>query len=289
MRELTNEGVGVEQKRSDPVSKEDERTMWEKGVFSMDTSKGLSNAVFFYNGKVFGLRGGEEHIGLLAEQFHLGHDDINNRDFVKFVPRLRKNAQGGLKSNKKVAHIREPIVHYESATDCEISVFKLYEKYLSLIPRCGNFYRKPLDDLKFSAGNVPQKELKTMMKSLFQQAGIPIENRNISNHSGRVTLCTTLFNERFSDKTVMNRSKHSSTAVHQYQREQFPLQEEVSKTLEPVLPEEFKKPKIEPIPEPEERAKSSGTTDDTLVIHVPSCVRKVIVVTCENKRQVLEI
>jgi hypothetical protein len=47
MRELTNEGVGVEQKRSDPVSKEDERTMWEKGVFSMDTSKGLSNAVFF--------------------------------------------------------------------------------------------------------------------------------------------------------------------------------------------------------------------------------------------------
>ncbi|WAR00411.1 hypothetical protein MAR_024783 [Mya arenaria] len=52
MRELTNEGVGVEQKRSDPMSKEDERTMWEKGVFSMDTSKGLSNAVFFYNEEV---------------------------------------------------------------------------------------------------------------------------------------------------------------------------------------------------------------------------------------------
>jgi len=51
--------------------------MWEKGVFSMDTSTGLSNAVFFYNCKVFGLRGGKEHIGLLAEQFHFGHDDIN--------------------------------------------------------------------------------------------------------------------------------------------------------------------------------------------------------------------
>jgi len=93
------------------MSKEDERTMWEKGVFSMDTSTGLSNAVFFYNCKVFGLRGGKEHIGLFAKQFHFGHDDINNRDFVKFVPRLRKNAQSGLKSNKKVAHIREPFVH----------------------------------------------------------------------------------------------------------------------------------------------------------------------------------
>ena len=78
-------------------------------------------------------------IGLLAELFHFGHDDINDRDFVKFVPRLRKNAQDGLKSNKKVAHIREPFVHYELATECEISLFKLYEKYLSLIPRWETF------------------------------------------------------------------------------------------------------------------------------------------------------
>jgi hypothetical protein len=38
------------------------------------------------------------------------------------------------------------------------------------------------------------------MKELFQAAGIPLENRNITNHSGKVTCCTTLFNAGFSLK-----------------------------------------------------------------------------------------
>ena len=35
------------------------------------------------------------------------------------------------------------------------------------------------------------------MKELFQAVGIPLENRNITNHSGKVTY-TTLFNAGFS-------------------------------------------------------------------------------------------
>lgn len=132
-----------------------------------------------------------------------------------------------------------------------------------------------------------------MMKSLFRQADIPIENKNISSHSRCVTLCTTLFSKRLSDKTVMNHSKHSSTAVHQYQREQFLLQAQVSKTLQPILPSGLAKPKLEPGLESIEPAKSSvepiSTDTNTLVLHVPSSVLKVIVVTDANKCQVLEI
>jgi len=70
MRELTNAGVGAE-KGAEPVSAEDERRFWDTGVFSTETTHGISNAVFYYNGKVFGLRGGAEHIGLVADQFSL--------------------------------------------------------------------------------------------------------------------------------------------------------------------------------------------------------------------------
>jgi len=53
MKVLTGQGIGVENKRSDPVTEEDEQKMWDTGVFSMMTASGLSNAVFFYNGKAF--------------------------------------------------------------------------------------------------------------------------------------------------------------------------------------------------------------------------------------------
>ena len=38
------------------------------------------------------------------------------------------------------------------------------------------------------------------MKDMFALANIPIEGRNITKHSGKVTLCTILFNSGFDDK-----------------------------------------------------------------------------------------
>ena len=303
MRELTNDGIGLEIKSADAVTQDDESKLWENGVISFSTARGLSNAVFFYNGKVFGLRGGEEHSGLLAEQFVLGYDAANKRRFVKFIPRIRKNAQGGLKQSKKAQGIMQPIVHYDQESGVPYSIYRLYERYLNLIPRNGTFYRKPLDGLKFSAGNITQRDLKTMMKSLFIGAGIPIDNRNISNHSGRVTLCTTLFNQRYSDKTVMNRSKHTSNAVQRYQREQFPLQSDVSAELEPKLPQRMSNSETKPDMNelsltPVKKLSNTATsqapvsgesTESTLTLQLPTGVSKVVIVTNLGKKFVMEI
>jgi hypothetical protein len=79
----------------------------------------------------------------------------------------------------------QPIVHYDPEEGGYFSIYRLYETYINLIPRTGSFYRKPLDGLKFSAGNIPQKDIKSMMKTLFAQADIAIGSRNIINHSGR--------------------------------------------------------------------------------------------------------
>jgi len=52
-RELRSEGVGAEEHETEVVSPEEESKLWETGVLSAKTPKGLLNAVFFYNGKNF--------------------------------------------------------------------------------------------------------------------------------------------------------------------------------------------------------------------------------------------
>jgi hypothetical protein len=143
MKELTVQGVGVSVKKADPITKQDEQTLCDTGVFSLNSSTGLSNALFFYNVKVFGFRGFSEHLECQAEQFDLAYDHENNRRFVRFTPRIRKNSQGGLK-HKRVNN--EPNIHYDQP-DMPPSIFEIYKAYLDLIPRKGLFYRKPLGGL----------------------------------------------------------------------------------------------------------------------------------------------
>ncbi|XP_048750403.2 uncharacterized protein LOC125662277 [Ostrea edulis] len=232
MKYLTSQGIGIEKKRCDPVTVKDEIKMWDTGVFSLDTASGLSNAVFFYNGKTFGFRGMEQHKSCAAEQFEIGFDHENDRKYVKYTPRVTKNVQGGLKHRKIEI---KPIIQYDDPENPRCLV-KIYEKYLSLIPRTGHLYRKPLETVssygpKFGANAIPINQMSQMFKRFYAEAGIDTAGRNISNHSGRVTCCTRLYNEGFSDKAVTSRSSHRSNAVHTYQREQFKILNDISNTL----------------------------------------------------------
>ena len=80
MKELTSSGVT---KQAEPLSEEHERMLWEKGIFTTETGMGLCYIVFFYNCKLFGLRGGDEHRGLMREQFSIDTDSVGR--FLSFV------------------------------------------------------------------------------------------------------------------------------------------------------------------------------------------------------------
>jgi hypothetical protein len=64
---------------------------------------------------------------------------------------------------------------------------------LQHIPREGRFNRTPLvnkgsdKSISFSVQSIGINTLSNRMKDLFQAAGIPLENRNITNHCGKVT------------------------------------------------------------------------------------------------------
>ena len=55
---LHSEGIGAEVKHIPLITKEEEATMWEKGVLGDLTLQALVRSVFFLNGKNFCLRGG---------------------------------------------------------------------------------------------------------------------------------------------------------------------------------------------------------------------------------------
>lgn len=108
MKWLTSQGYGCDTKQADPISEEQENSLWQSGTFNLETSSGILNAVFFYNCKLFGLRGRDEHYNLETSQFSIGEDDCGK--FIHFVGRDNKTFKGGLAHRdvevKNIKHIR---------------------------------------------------------------------------------------------------------------------------------------------------------------------------------------
>lgn len=50
------------------------------------------------------------------------------------------------------------------------------------------------NSVQFSAGTIAQYTLKQMLNNMYPEAELDIQGAELSNHSGRVTLCTSLFN-----------------------------------------------------------------------------------------------
>ena len=70
----------------------------------MSTAKSLLNTVYFYNGKLFRLRGGE-HRSLVLTNFEVGFN------FVKFEENSCKTFHGGLTDLKYIPKVVKHICH----------------------------------------------------------------------------------------------------------------------------------------------------------------------------------
>ena len=68
-RQLHSSGVGTVIENTETFNSEEEDKMWSTGVFSIDHPKSLQRAIFFYVGKHFCIRGGEEQRKLKPSQF----------------------------------------------------------------------------------------------------------------------------------------------------------------------------------------------------------------------------
>ena len=220
MKELSSDGIGMKKKRAEPITKGDEKQLWDTSTISLDSSSGLLNGVFLYGCKIFGLRSVDEHRHLTAEQFNFSIDPESCTEVLTFHGKTCKTNQGGIKDR----HVEEKIIEQYADEENDRCVVKLFKKYLGLIPKNGSFYRRAMKELpgerepRFSTQCVGVNTLKMMIKKMFEEAGIPTEGRNITNHSGKVTCATNLFMANFDDKMVRSRTGHTSDALQTYKR-----------------------------------------------------------------------
>lgn len=232
MSELTAAGVGIRPKQAEPISAETENKLWEKGLLGNGTGKSLLNTMFFYNCNLFGLRGVDEHRGMEIDQIELGVDQHGH--FVKSKGRSSKTYKGGLAQRHVEA---KEIVHYFQ----NLKLYNMYKDYIEICRNCGEspaFYRRPLEngpdnELRFIQQPIGLNKLSSIMKTMFSEAGIP---GYYTNHSGKRTLATTLYQAGVPEQEIMERTGHRSMeSVRKYKRPSSEMLKDISNLLEPQL------------------------------------------------------
>ncbi|XP_053384594.1 uncharacterized protein LOC128550162 [Mercenaria mercenaria] len=229
MKNLLDQGLGTDTKQADPISGDDENKLWESGVFGLKDSKTLQLTVFFYACKLFGLRGRDEHRGLQCDQFEIGEDSEGR--FIRFIGRGSKTYHGGLGqmsiNNKDIKHYCTP------GPRCMATHF---ETYINAVGNDGDFYKRPLpampgNSIRYGHQPVGVNTLTKFMKEISQRGSL---KGVYSNHSGKRTCATSMYEAGIDEQDIMDRTGHRSvTAVRKYKRLNDKICKKVSNVLDP--------------------------------------------------------
>ena len=123
-RRLHEDGVGRQVKHV--ITKQDEVQLWESGELGTKDPKALQNAVFYYNGKNFCLRGGVEHRELKVTQLERTFEP-NGYIYHEYVSKNRPGTYQKLHlQNKQVPIYACP----DAGERCHVFLLDLYLKKL---------------------------------------------------------------------------------------------------------------------------------------------------------------
>ena len=229
-RELRQAGIGADVKHSPIVTKEEEDTLWTTGVLGDEDPVALQRAVFFYVGKVFCIRGGEEQRSLKQSQFARSHDP----DCYTYIENGSKNKSGvNLKQPNKIVPV------YAVPDSRPRCLVYLLDKYLSKIPQRGKeldiFYLRPSSSFNknpagywYECAAIGRDKLRRFLSDMCEAAGIKEKK---TNHSLRSTGATAMFSANVPEKLIRDVTGHQSNALHLYERPTMCQKQELSKVL----------------------------------------------------------
>lgn len=228
MKACTREGVGSKQPEKEAITEAEEEAFWANGLLGRSSSRILLNTVYFYNGKLFGLRS-SEHRAITSNNFTIG---VN---FIKFEENVCKTFHGGLTDLKYKPRVVKHICHEEGKiheSRCLVDIYKLYIRLAKVKNNNGSaFYFRPnSENLAFDKSpvgvNTPSKILPSMCKSL----GFRVK----TSQSLQVTCATTLFQGGIDELLIFERTGHRSNALLGYEKSSNDQQRTVSDALEPA-------------------------------------------------------
>ncbi|XP_070564621.1 uncharacterized protein [Ptychodera flava] len=181
---------------------------------------------------------------LEVNQFAFGTDSVGS--YVQYIGRESKNIKHGVHQRNVQNKV---IKQYANRDDTERCVVALFNKYISYIPSKGPFYRRPLarsdGKVQFSLQVIGKNLLGDYMSRMFKSAGIEGE---YTNHCGKVTTATALYQAGVSEDLIMKRTGHRSIdAVRVYKRPSDEQLRHVSDLLQPPSSKKESKPDIDTI------------------------------------------
>ena len=207
--------------------------MWETDVLGVGNPKALLNAVFYFNGKKFHLRGNEEHRFLRLSQFQRHF----NPDRYEYTEGGSKNNPGGLQDVQINARNKVVPIHRNPSAGP-----RLFDLYISKIPtedmQNDYFYLKPKKDFSPSDESwytnqvLGKNQPMTMVPKMFTEAGL---SKRATNHSLRATGATELYRCGVPENVIKERTGHKSLdGVRAYDRTSVEQQVAVSRILTDV-------------------------------------------------------
>ena len=211
-RKLHENGIGAKVRHAEVITKDEENQLWDSGVIGTDSPRSLQNAVFYYNGKNFCLRGGEECRQLKISQIQRVHspDGYIYHEFVS------KNRQGTFwqlhLANKEV-----PIYACPTAGDrCHVRLLDLYlQKLPSEAIEKDIFYVRPLKKIP-SDPSSPWYTSAPIGRITLDKKKVNVVCRNAgleghkTNHSLRATGATEMYRGNVPEKLIQERTGHRS-------------------------------------------------------------------------------
>ena len=229
---MHSRGVGTKVRSTSIISDDEEHQLWSCGILGTDSPLTLLRTVFFYVGKRFCIRGGEEQRNLGPSQLLRSLDP----DCLTFVEHGSKNRSGRANElhlkNKEVLCPAIP----ENRPRCMVYLMDLY---LSKLPKYAFendiLYLRPKkvmpsDESEPWYENVPvgKNVLSSMVKNMCLEGGIAGK----SNHSLRASGATAMFQNGVPEKIIQKVTGHRSLeALCEYERVSTDQNVQVSKIL----------------------------------------------------------
>ncbi|ESO94448.1 hypothetical protein LOTGIDRAFT_161138 [Lottia gigantea] len=220
MKELSRLGLGINTKKSEVITVEQEEILWSKGLLGESNPQQLLDTLLFLFGLHFALRAAQEHRNLrfgMNTQLSVKYD-LEGKKYLQYIEDVSKTNQGGLDYRKVSPKMTRA---YENSNPLRCPV-RLYEKYIALRPKNGTvdaFYlrpkKMPCSDVWYCDSPVGIHTIQSTVKRLCQSAGII---GNFSNHSLRATAATRLYQAGVDEQLITEKTGHRSNAVRAYKR-----------------------------------------------------------------------
>ena len=100
MKGLCAQEQGVERKRAEPITIDEENIMWEKGVLGDGNPQTLIDTLIYLIGIYFALRSGDEHRSLTFSQIEIVTPINGEPSYLIYTENVSENNSGGLSHRK---------------------------------------------------------------------------------------------------------------------------------------------------------------------------------------------